>query len=114
VVAELGQISSSCSRVIEWFVSELMVKMLTAAGLRLELEQMVRKFSRAVAVQHLMVGDLCLEKQVVSRIGLGTHLGKERLGMIVCMDILLTYLLLFNLNFNNFEFFSFKNRYFSN
>jgi hypothetical protein len=106
VVAELGQISGSCLLVVEWWlVSELMVKLVTA-------EMMVRKFSVAgavaVVVQHLMVADLCLEKQLA--IGLGSHLGKNRLGM----DNRLAYLFIFYLIFNYFEYLLLKNRYFYN
>jgi hypothetical protein len=73
---------------------------------------MVIKLSVAVAVvQHLMVGDLCLEKQLASRIGLGSLPGMNRLGT---MDNLLTYLLLFILIFNYIGYLSFKNRYFYN
>jgi hypothetical protein len=93
VVAVMAQISGSWFKVVEWFVSELMVKLVTAGSSRLVLGRMVRKFSVVVAVvvQHLMVDDLCLEKPLASHIGLGSHLGKNRLGM----DNLLAYLLLF-------------------
>jgi hypothetical protein len=68
-----------------------MVKMFTAVSWRLEPKRMKITISVAAVVQYFMVGDLCLEKQLASHIGLGSHLGINRLGM----DNLLAYLLLF-------------------